>query len=56
VRLLLSGRAPGSLSPEERARVRKDTESPALIPFAVALQALGAAVNLLRVLRAFGLV
>jgi hypothetical protein len=50
VRLLLSDREATSLSPQEATQVRKDTPSPILVPLAVAVQALIAAVTLLPIL------
>lgn len=52
VKLLLSGREATSLQPRECALVRKDAPSPVLVPVAVALQGLIAAVKLLPILSA----
>jgi hypothetical protein len=47
VKLLLSGRDPASLEEPERARIRKDVESPLLVPVAVLFLGLVAALRLL---------
>ena len=47
VQLLFSGRDASSLEPQECRRIRKDTPSPILVPIAVTLEGLVAAVRLL---------
>jgi hypothetical protein len=49
VKLLLSGRDLASLEPPERARIRKDVESPALVPVTVAVLYIVAALRLVPV-------